>query len=72
MKTFFVSKYPVVTHFDKDGAKVISPEGTVFTIVCINGGLFELSPIKKIPAMIAPLMVSAEMLNTGFTQQDIE
>lgn len=70
MKTFFASKYPVVTHYGKEGERFKVPTGTIFTISCISGGLFELMPIEKNPKMSVPIMIDAAMLNAGFTQQE--
>ena len=70
MKTFFASKYPIVTSYDSDGGRTIAPAGTIFTIDCISAGLFEILPIQKDPNIKHGIAVDAMMLQVGFTQQD--
>lgn len=64
MKRFLVNKYPI-----NHGAKTALPIGTIFTISAINGNMFELEPVQKMPDLEYPIMVDCQMLDRAFTEQ---
>lgn len=71
MTRFFTSKYPVIYGVDKDGIQQKLPVGTVFIVVGINSGAFQLEPVEKTSPLIKyPILVSDGMLSSGFTGQD--
>ena len=71
MTRFFANKYPVTYMHDKDNKPMRLPKGTIFTVAAISGNMFELEPVEKINELaIYPMMVDANMLNTGFTGQE--
>ena len=68
MKKFFVNKYPIKVFVN--GKERILPEGTIFTIGCINGNFFDLNPISSKVVADFPVTIDSLMLQTGFTKQD--